>query len=152
MRILQKYISAEIFRSVAFVLAAFLALFAFFDLIGELPSVGKGNYQLHHAFLYITLGMPGYVYELMPIAALIGTIYALAQFAARSEFTIMRASSMSTQMVGWMLAKVGAVFLIITFLFGEVLSPISSEWGEKLKLRVQGTAISSQFRSGLWAK
>ena len=32
----------------------------------------------------------------MPIAVLIGSIYVLAQFAANSEFTIMRAASMSS--------------------------------------------------------
>ena len=100
MKILQKYFSLEIGRSVLFVLIAFLALFAFFDMVGELKSVGHGGYKIQHAFLYVVMEMPGYVYELMPIAALIGTIWALSQFAARSEFTIMRASSMSTAMVG----------------------------------------------------
>ena len=80
-----------------FVLVAFLALIAFMDLTSELPSVGKGGYLLQHALLYVLLRLPGHVYELMPVAALIGTIYAMAQFAASSEFTIMRASSMSTR-------------------------------------------------------
>src|ERR1700736_1099770 len=102
-KILQKYFAVEIIRSVSFVLIAFLALFAFFDLMGELRSVGHGGYRLEHAFLYVFMGLPGYAYELMPIAALIGTIYVLAQFASRSEFTIMRISSMSTLMAGAML-------------------------------------------------
>ena len=85
MKILQRYFAVEIFRSVLFALVSFLSLFAFFDLMGELQSVGRGGYQLQHAFLYVLMGLPGYIYELMPIAALIGTIYVLAQFAARSE-------------------------------------------------------------------
>jgi lipopolysaccharide export system permease protein len=88
----------------------------------------------------------------MPIAALIGTIYTLAQLAARSEFTIMRASSMSTGMAGWMLAKVGVIFVLITFLFGEVIAPATSEMAEKLKLQAQGSSISQEFRTGLWTK
>jgi lipopolysaccharide export system permease protein len=151
-KVLQKYFAVEIIRSVSFVLIAFLALFAFFDLMGELRSVGHGGYRLEHAFLYVLMGLPGYAYELMPIAALIGTIYVLAQFASRSEFTIMRISSMSTLMAGAMLAKIGVVFAITTFLFGEFISPKASELAEKLKLRVQGTSISQEFRSGLWAK
>lgn len=152
MKILQKYFAVEIIRSVTFVLIAFLALFAFFDLMGELRSVGHGGYRLEHAFLYVFMGLPGYTYELMPIAALIGTIYVLAQFASRSEFTIMRISSMSTVMAGAMLAKIGVVFAVTTFLFGEFISPKASELAEKLKLRVQGASISQEFRSGLWAK
>ncbi|MDB5764103.1 MAG: lptG [Herminiimonas sp.] len=152
MKVLQRYFAIEIIRSVSFVLVAFLALFAFFDLMGELQSVGRGGYRLQHAFLYVAMGLPGYTYELMPIAALIGTIYVLAQFASRSEFTIMRVSSMSTLMAGGMLAKVGVVFALVTFLFGEFISPKASELAEKLKLSVQGTSISQEFRSGLWAK
>ena len=152
MSVLQKYFAREVIRSVAFVLIAFLALFAFFDLINELPNVGRGGYRLHHAFAFILLGMPGYTYELMPIAALIGTIYALAQFAARLEFTIMRVSSMSTVMVGTMLAKIGVLFAALTFLFGEFVSPYSTEAASHLKLQAQGAALSQEFRSGLWAK
>ena len=152
MKVLQRYFALEIIRAVFFVLIAFLALFAFFDLMGELQSVGRGGYRLQHAFLYVFMGLPGYTYELMPIAALIGTIYVLAQFASRSEFTIMRASSMSTLMAGGMLAKIGLVFAVITFLFGEIISPKASELAEKLKLSVQGASISQEFRSGLWTK
>lgn len=152
MKVLPRYFMSEIVQSVLFVLVAFLGLFAFFDMMGELPSVGRGGYQLQHAFLYVVMGLPGYVYELMPIAALIGTIYTLAQFAARSEFTIMRASGMSTLMVGWILFKIGLFFVAITFLFGEVISPITTAMGEKLKLQAQGSAVSQEFRSGLWTK
>ena len=88
----------------------------------------------------------------MPIAALIGTIYTLAQLAARSEFTIMRASGLSTRAAGWILAKVGFVFVLITFLFGEFIGPASSAMGERLKLQAQGSTISPEFRTGLWTK
>jgi lipopolysaccharide export system permease protein len=152
MKVLQRYFASEIIKSVLFVLIAFLALFAFFDLMGELQSIGKGNYRLQHAFLYVFLGLPGYAYELIPIAALIGTIYVLAQLASRSEFTIMRISSLSTAMAGWMLAKIGFLFVLATFVFGEFVAPKTSEMAEKLKLNVQGASLSQEFRSGLWAK
>ncbi|WP_025917498.1 LPS export ABC transporter permease LptG [Herminiimonas sp. CN] len=152
MTVLQRYFAAEILRSVLFVLIAFLALFAFFDLIAELQAIGKGGYELQHAFLYVLLGLPGYTYELMPIAALIGTIYALAQFASRSEFTIMRAASMSTVMAGWMLARIGLVLVLLTFLIGEFVAPTSTRLAETLKLRTQGSALSQGFRTGLWTK
>lgn len=152
MKVLERYVSKEIVGAVLFALVAFLALFAFFDLIGELPEVGRGGYRLQHAFLYVALGLAGYVYDLMPIAALIGTIYALAQLAARSEFTIMRASGMSTVEAGWMLAKVGIVFVLVTFLFGEVIAPASTEMRERLKLQAQGATVSKEFRTGLWTK
>jgi len=152
MTVLQRYFTTEIVRSVTFALAAFLALFAFFELMTQLESVGRNGYQLQHALLYVALGLPGNVYELMPIAVLIGTIYALAQFAASSEFTIMRVSSMSTAMTARMLLKIGVGFAVVTILFGELVAPKATELGEKVRLQAQGASLSQEFRSGLWAK
>ncbi|MRW93100.1 LPS export ABC transporter permease LptG [Duganella sp. FT80W] len=152
MKILQRYFAVSILQAVAFVLVAFLALQAFMDLTGELPSVGKNGYAIQYAFLYVVVQLPGHVYEVMPLAALIGTIYTMAQFAATSEFTIMRASSMTTGMVAWMLAKIGVILVIITFIFGELIAPRTAPIAEKIKLSARGAAISSEFRSGLWTK
>ncbi|CAN5839175.1 LPS export ABC transporter permease LptG [soil metagenome] len=152
MRVLQRYFATEVVRSVLFVMLALLVLFSFFDLMGELPQVNKSGYRLQHALLYVLLGMPGYIYEFMPIAVLIGTIYVLAQFASNSEFTIMRAASMSTFMAGSMLAKIGLVFVVLTFLFGEVFAPVSSKLAQKVKLSAIGSSVAQEFRTGLWTK
>lgn len=152
MKILQRYFAINIAQAVAFVLVAFLALIAFMDLTGELPSVGKGGYMIQHAFLYVVLLIPGHVYEVMPVAALIGTIYTMAQFASSSEFTIMRASSMSTRMAAWMLFKIGLVFVLITFVFGELITPRTAPLAERLRLAAKGGTVSAEFRSGMWTK
>ncbi|MFZ6812859.1 LPS export ABC transporter permease LptG [Undibacterium sp. Rencai35W] len=152
MRVLQRYFSVEIIRAVLFVMLALLALFAFFDLMGELQSVNKGGYRLQHALLYVALGLPGYIYEFMPIAVLIGTIYVLAQFASNSEFTIMRAASMSTVMAGSMLAKIGLLFVVLTFVFGEFVAPMTTKLAEKVKLNAIGASLAQEFRTGLWTK
>ncbi len=152
MKVLRRYFSSEIYRSVLFVLVAFLALFAFFDMMGEVRSVGRGPYRIEHAFIYVTLGLPSYAYELMPIAALIGTIYVMAQFAARSEFTVMRASSLSMLDAIRLLFRIALVLAVVTFLLGEFIGPKASDFRENFKRRIEGAAISSEFRSGLWAK
>ncbi len=152
MKILQRYFRTEIVRSVMFTLAAFLALFALFDMTNELSSVGRGGYKLQYAFLVVLLGLPSYAYELMPIAALIGTIYTLSQFAARSEFTIMRVSSMSTMMAAKSLFKISLLFVVVTVLIGEFVAPKSAEWGEQLKMQFNGSSVLQKSKTGLWSK
>jgi lipopolysaccharide export system permease protein len=152
MRILQRYFFVNIAQAVVFVLVALLALIAFMDLTSELPAVGKGGYLIQHAFLYVLLQIPGHVYEVMPVAALIGTIYTMAQFAQSSEFTIMRASSMSTQMAGAMLFKIGIVFVAVTFIFGELITPRTAPLAERVRLSAKGATVSAEFRSGMWTK
>ncbi|RJG23197.1 LPS export ABC transporter permease LptG [Massilia cavernae] len=152
MKVLQRYFAVSILQAVAFVLVAFLGLISFMDLTGELPAVGKDGYEIQHAFMYVLMLVPGHVYEVMPVAALIGTIYTMAQFASTSEFTIMRASSMSTQKAAWMLFKIGIVLVAITFVFGELITPRTAPFAEKLKLSAKGASVSQQFKSGMWTK
>ncbi len=152
MKVLQRYFASEISQSVLFVLVAFLALFAFFDLIGELKFVGHGGYGWQHAFLFVIMGLPGYAYELMPIAVLIGTIYTLARFAANSEYTVMRAASLSTRMAGMMLVKIGLVFVVATFLIGELVTPIAAKMADNMKMSALGQTMRQEFRSGTWSK
>ncbi|TDK67626.1 LPS export ABC transporter permease LptG [Sapientia aquatica] len=152
MNTLEKYFAREIIRSVLFVLLAFVALLAFFDIVNEVKSVGVGGYTIFNALYYVALGTPGNVYEYMPLAALIGTIFVMAQFAQRSEFTIMRVSGFSTQQAITMLLKIGAIFVVLTFIFGEIFAPYTFKMAEKYKISVMPSAHKQDFQSGLWTK
>jgi len=152
MSILQRYFAVSIIQSVAFVAVAFLGLISFMDLSGELPSVGKGGYDFQSALMYVLLQVPGNVYQVMPVAALIGTIYTMAQFASSSEFTIMRASSMSTRMAAAMVFKVGILFVLVAFVFGELITPRTAPLAERVRLAAKGSTLSADFRSGMWTK
>jgi lipopolysaccharide export system permease protein len=152
MKVLQRYFATEIIQAVFFVTLALLALITFFDLMSELRSINQNGYQLQHALLYVLLGIPNNIYDFMPIAVLIGTIYVMAQFAQNSEFTIMRASSMSSQIAAGMLFKIALIFVIATFFIGEIVAPISEKTANKVKLNATGASVTQGFRSGLWAK
>ena len=55
MKIYRRYLAREVTAAILLVLLAFLALFAFFDLLGEIKAVGRGGYQLHHAIQFVLL-------------------------------------------------------------------------------------------------
>jgi lipopolysaccharide export system permease protein len=152
LRVFERYLAREIYAATALVLLAFLALFAFFDLVHELGDLGKGNYQLHHAIGYVLLTLPGYAYELLPIAVLIGTLYALTLLARHSEITVLRASGLSTGVLLAALVKIGALFVAMTFLLGEFVAPPAERAAQQLRLQAMSSVIAQEFRSGLWIK
>lgn len=152
MRVLARYFSSQIYQAVGLTLIIFLALFAFFDLMSELGSLGQGPLRLEHVLLFVVLGLPAYAYELMPIAVLIGVVFVMAQLAARSEFTVMRASSLSVTDALRLLMKSGLLFVIITYMLGEIIAPKASEFRDRFKHRLMGSTMSAEFQSGLWAK
>ena len=147
-----RYLSREILSAVLFVLVGFLALFAFFDLINELEDVGRGGYKVQHALAFVALGLPSRIYELMPIAALIGAIFALSQFAAHSEFTAMRAAGLGRRRALAAVAMVGVWLALATALVGEVLTPQTEKLAQRVRLAALGGAVAGQFRSGLWIR
>ena len=102
MRTLKRYVGREVLLATLLIFAALLMLFAFFDLIHELGDVGRGGYTISAALLYVALHVPGRLYELFPVAALIGTLFAIAQLVANSEYTVMRASGMSLVQLGFL--------------------------------------------------
>ena len=151
-RVLTRYLMREILGSTVTVLLAFLGLFAFFDFVNELDSVGKDGYELHHALIYVAMILPGRVYELLPVAVLIGTLYALTTLARHSEITVMRASGLSTLKMLRTLAGIGVIFVVATFVFGEYLAPPAERAAQQWRLTATNSKISSTLRSGLWVK
>jgi lipopolysaccharide export system permease protein len=152
LKIYERHLAREIYASTALVLTAFLMLFAFFDLIHELESIGKGGYQIQHALGYVTLTLPGRLYELFPIGVLIGTLYALTVLARHSEITVLRAAGLSTKDLLVTLAKIGFVFAGLTLLVGEFVAPQAERAAQQLRLKAMGSLVAQEFRSGLWVK
>ncbi len=152
MRILTAYLAREATLATALVLAALIMLFGFFDFINELSDLGKGNYQLADAVLYVALGASGNVYILFPIAALIGTLFALSKLAAYSELTVMRVSGLSLAAIARALMVTGLGFALLTMLFGEFVTPIAERYAQEMKVRATESLIGQGFRSGVWVK
>ncbi len=152
MSILRRYVAREVIVASLTVLVAFLGLFAFFDFVNELDSIGKDGYQLHHALVYVALILPGRVYELMPIAVLIGTLYALTTLARHSEITVMRASGLSTTRLLALLFSIGLLFVVCTFVFGEYVAPPAEKAAQQWRLTATGSTVSNELESGLWVR
>ncbi len=152
MRIVQRYLAREILLAVALVLAALLVLYTSFDFINEINDVGKNGYRIEQAALFVLLQLPARAYELLPIAALIGTIYALAQLASHSEFTILRVAGLSTGGAVRLVLVPGLVLVVLTGLLGELVTPRVEAFTQKLALKPGAGPVARGFKSGLWVK
>ena len=150
MKTVRRLLYADIVNAVAFVAAAFLSLFFFIDFVDELADVGTKGYTALHAALYSLLLLPGHLYELSPIAVLIGSIYALSRLAQSSEFTILRTGGLGPGRALAMLAGLGLVFAVFTFLVGDYLAPVSETQAAALRAGVRGGFKLD--RAGAWKK
>jgi lipopolysaccharide export system permease protein len=154
MRTIRRLIYREVVASVVFVAAGFLALFFFFDFVDELPNVGKGPagaaYRLSQALGYVALMVPNHLYELLPIAVLIGTIFVMARLAQSSEYTILRTSGLGPGRALRTLLGLGLIFTVLTFATGDYLAPVSDRTAQLLKATYEGRISVGQ--TGAWLK
>ena len=152
MTIISRYLSRELVISILLVTLALLSMFFFIDLIQQLDSFGKGAYGIGKMLLFVLLSAPGHVYEIIPMAVLIGTLYTLGQFSRYSEMVILRVSGISMLSLGLILLRVGLVFTLLTFLVGELVTPLSERSAQRMRIMATDSVVATDFRSGLWAK
>jgi len=150
--ILFRYLAKEIFYATLLLLIALLALFALFDLIRELGDLGKGNYSLSRVLVFVTLSQPSHVAVIFPIAALMGTLFAIARLSTQSELTVMRSSGLSLARLAGFAAAIGLVFSVLTFVFAEFVAPAADEMAKRMRLSATSAVVATQFRSGFWVK
>jgi lipopolysaccharide export system permease protein len=148
MKTVRRLFYADIVSSVTFVALAFLSLFFFIDFVDELSDAGKRGYTALNAALVSLLEIPGHVYELMPIAVLIGTIYALARLAQSSEYTILRTGGLGPGRALSLLASLGLGFGVLTFIVGDYVAPFAEQEAATLQASFKGGLKLG--RSGAW--
>ena len=152
MKTIRRLIYREVLAAVVFVAVGFLALFFFFDFVDDLPNVSKAGsaYRLTQALAYVTLLIPSHLYELLPIAVLIGTIFVMARLAQSSEYTILRTSGLGPWRALRTLLTLGLMFTLLTFGVGDYLAPVAGRTAQLLKARLEGRISIGQ--TGAWLK
>jgi len=152
MSTLFRYTTREILGSTLLALFALTALFSFFDFIAELQDAHTDSYTPFLAALFVALNIPGRLYELVPVALLVGGLFAWNRLALASEFTVIRAAGVATsRMALWMLL-VGLLLGIAAMLFGEYVTPHAERAAQQLKVRATSGVVAQEFQTGLWAK
>jgi lipopolysaccharide export system permease protein len=150
MKTVRRLLYRDILASVGFVALAFLALFYFIDFVETLGDLApKGRTALDAAWS-AALELPGHLYELMPIAVLIGTIYSLARMAQSSEYTILRTGGLGPGRALALLAGLGVAFSALTLFIGDYVAPRAEREAVLFKARMSGGLRVGS--TGAWLK
>ncbi|MGO1273601.1 MAG: LptF/LptG family permease, partial [Pseudomonas helleri] len=97
---LDRYIGKSVLLAilaVSGIIVGLASLFAFIDEVKNLSS----SYTMADVFSFVMLTAPRRLYDMLPVAALIGCLIGLGSLASNSELTIMRAAGVSTGRIVW---------------------------------------------------
>lgn len=149
---LERYIAANIARATGLTLLVLVILLLFFNLVDELDQVNRGSYQVSDALLVAFLTAPRYLFEVFPVAALLGCLLGLGRLATRSELVAMRAAGFSVAGIVSAVLKVGLLMMLMIVLFSELLAPPAERFAQQWraeKLTGQATLTTPY---GFWAR
>ncbi|MHA6494199.1 LPS export ABC transporter permease LptG [Pseudomonas borbori] len=146
---LDRYIGGQIVTAILAVLGIIVGLALLFAFIDELGDV-EGSYSLLDAAWYVLLTVPRRLYEMLPMAALVGCLIGLGGLASSSELTVMRAAGVSVGRIVWAVMKPMLVLMLAGILIGEYLAPFSENKAQANRAMAQGGGEAQSSKRGLW--
>jgi lipopolysaccharide export system permease protein len=120
--------------------------------IAEQDDIGTGGYTASQAMLFVALNLPGFLFELLPIGALIGALLGLGNLARGSEIVVMRASGITTARLCVWLGAAGVVLAILMVGLGEFVAPPLEKYGRQLKVFSKYSEFSFAGSHGTWVR
>lgn len=152
MKVLTRYVAKEVLIATLFVLVALVALIAFFDLGSQARNIGN-RYSISMALFLTMLKLPSRLYEVMPIAALLGAVYTMSRLASNSEFTIMRVAGLSPFRLAGMMTVPALILIAMTYCLGEWLTPAADMMRNDMDNILFNRKLSARgYSSGVWVK
>lgn len=146
---LDRYIGKSVFIAILAVLGIILGLASLFAFIDEMGDISD-TYTLADAGSFVFLTAPRRLYEMLPMAALIGCLIGLGSLASSSELTIMRAAGVSIGRIVWAVMKPMLVLMIAGVLIGEYVAPAAENQAQANRSLAQGSGDAQSAKHGMW--
>lgn len=151
-KVIDRYLGRCVLMGFLLVLGVLLVLFSLIELLIQLNDVGKGAFQLGDAFFHVALTAPKRVADLMPLAALLGSILALGLLADHQELTAMHAAGMSVQRIALSVLATSVLLMLLVFMISEFLAPPLDQQARFRRSKAIYGRDVMMTKSGFWAR
>ena len=153
MGVLGRYIVRTVLAYTLLVMLVLLALGALFLFIGQQDDIGVGNYTATQALLFVALNLPSYLFQLLPVAALIGALLGLGNLARGSELVVMRASGVTTaRFCAWLGTARACCSAALMFVVGEYVAPPLGQYARQMKVFAKFDEFSLAGNRATWVR
>ncbi|MDI1225821.1 MULTISPECIES: LPS export ABC transporter permease LptG [Acinetobacter] len=148
-RVVAKHVTKTTLLAMLGATAVLASLQILFTYLGELSDLKQG-YTAWNALQYVLWGAPRYLYEILPIAALIGAVLGLGSMASNSELIVMRAAGISLwRIVGWVMRS-AMLLVVLSFLLTQFVIPYTNEQAKSIKSHRSVAALGEV--KGYWTR
>ncbi len=150
--ILDRYIAKSVIMGCLLSCFVLLSVFVFVDFVSQLEDVGKGDYGVLQAVVYVFLGLSQRLYELSPSILLLGGILSLGALAANSELIVMRASGISTMRITRSVLQIGLFIAVLVAVLGEYIVPSSTRMAKTYRAEAMEEKLIVGGANDIWVR
>lgn len=151
-KLLQLYIIKTVLVNITIALVVLLGLVSIGTFAGELGDVGEGDYRTWDAFVYVVMVVPRRIYEIFPVAVLLGSLIGLGGLASHSELVAMRAAGVSLRDMVFSALKAGILMMVLIAIIGEFIAPNTEQYAETMRASKLSEQITMKSEYGFWAR
>jgi lipopolysaccharide export system permease protein len=152
MRLLDLYLGRTILNQVLLVMSVLAGIFMFVTFVDQISYLGTGRYGLWDAMWFVLLSTPRIIYEVFPMAVLLGAILGLSLLALGSELIVMRSSGISISQITAAALKLGVVLAVLALVIGEFVAPRSETMAQRVRAAALESSIERKGNFGLWMR
>ncbi|MGH8595039.1 MAG: LPS export ABC transporter permease LptG, partial [Gammaproteobacteria bacterium] len=152
MKILDRYIGWTILSATVTVLVVLVAIFTFFAFIDQLEDVGRGDYGVGKAIVFVVFSVPNLTYELFPMAALIGSLIGFGTMMRNGEIAVIRCNGVPKARVVFAVVKAGMILLASAMVIGEFIAPPAERFAHDYRTIAINNRITFKSENGFWAR
>ena len=151
MKRIDVYLAKTVIVNSLLVLLVLTVLASVITFVGEIHNLSS-TYTLTEAARFTLLKIPGGMYDMFTIAALLGALLGLGELAGHNELTVMRVAGVSAARLG-LSAMVGGVALAVAcVLLGELVVPHTEQMAEDRRAELVNARTNALGAGGIWAK
>lgn len=148
--ILNRYIAKTIIAATGLAAMIIIGVLFLMLLLGEMKSIGEGDYGIAQALIHVMLRLPNELYQFSPMLVLLGSIIGLSILSAHKELAVMRASGFSIRQIMRSVLVSGFMIVLVISVIGELIGPKLSYTAEVHKENAQNAGQAVVTASGVW--
>lgn len=149
---LDRYLARTVLGTALVALLVLYGVDLLFVFAEQLEALGQGAYHLGAALEYIALVTPARLYQLLPMALLLGGLLGVGALVDSGELIAMRAAGVSVARLSRVVLLTALGALLVGGLLGEGVAPQLEQRADRQRLGALSGQVSLRSEGGFWAR
>ena len=153
MTIFDKYLTREIIKCLALVLAVVVGLYVIVEFFNKADNFMEAGLSIARLIRYLQLRLPQIIVQIIPVAVLLAVLIALGLMNKNNEIIALRCAGVSVYYLLRSVLAIALVSSILIFFISETVVPITISRANKIWLmEVKNKPAVASKKKNIWIK